>query len=240
MKVNNIQLYNFLRERGLNNFYHANTVSTSLTFIENNGLLSRGLVERNMLHQTSQDSDTEDKAFDVWDDIFIDIADLHGFFPRQNLYGPVLFEIDNTFLLEDNIDIWVTKNNPMFWSANLSQEDKYFQGFEDLNLYWEKYATQRKMFTIRKAQRPVLFNYTRRIVLDNPSVIIYGDTNLFNEARNGLYNVTQGLPELRAMLTVRKCNNCFCHNNYLGFTANHLAKLFLPRQHQRFVDELLR
>eukprot|EP01029_Cantina_marsupialis_P018204 TRINITY_DN4163_c0_g1_i1.p2 TRINITY_DN4163_c0_g1~~TRINITY_DN4163_c0_g1_i1.p2 ORF type:complete len:238 (-),score=26.92 TRINITY_DN4163_c0_g1_i1:245-958(-) len=237
MKIDNIQLYNFLREKGVNNFYHANTISTSITFIENNGLLSRGLVESNGLHQTSQDSDAEDKLFDVWDDIFIDTVDLHGFFPRQNLYGPVLFEIDNRFLLENNLDIWVTKNNPMFWNEKTPQEDRYFQGFEDLNMNWEEYAMQRKMFTIRKVQRPVLFNYLQRIVLDNPRVMIHGDTNLFIEARNAIYRATAGFPELRAMLDVRECNNCYCHDNYLKqFTSRHLSKLFLPRQHQRFVN----
>jgi hypothetical protein len=238
MKIDNILLYNFLREKGINCFYHANTVSTSITFIENNGLLSRGLIETNGLHQTSQDSDTEDKLFDVWDDIFIDTVDLHGFFPRQNLYGPVLFEIDNAFLLDDNLDIWITKNNPMFWNENLSQEDKYFQGFEDLNANWEEYATQRKMFTIRKALRPVLFNYTRRIILDNPDVRIYGDTSLFAEARNSIYNATEGFPEFRVMLSIRECGYCYCRANYLRqFTPNHLSKLFLPRQHRRFIDE---
>ncbi|TOB51551.1 hypothetical protein, partial [Vibrio parahaemolyticus] len=168
MRLDNRELYELLSEKEVTHFHHANTVATSITFIENNGLLSRGDVANNGLYQTPQASDEEDIKFDVWGDVFIDTVDLHGLFPRQNLYGPVLFKFGLDFLLNEDLHVWVTKNNPMFWSDNLSQEDKYFQSVGELRQRWNEFDTQRKMVTIRKPQRPVLFQYLEEIIIDNP------------------------------------------------------------------------
>ena len=64
------ELYEFFESKKLKYFYHANTVRTSCTFIEQNGLMSRGYVEYKGLTQTPQTSDEVDKKFDVWNDIF--------------------------------------------------------------------------------------------------------------------------------------------------------------------------
>lgn len=82
MRLDNRELHDLLIEKGVTHFYHANTLATSITFIENGGLLSRGDVETNGFFQTPQTSDADDVMFDVWHDVFIDIVDLHGLFPR--------------------------------------------------------------------------------------------------------------------------------------------------------------
>ncbi|RTZ23381.1 hypothetical protein EKN09_09165, partial [Vibrio penaeicida] len=127
MKLDNQELHELLVKKGVTHFHHANSLATAITFIEEEGLLSRGDVEKEDLIQTNQSSDDDDKDFDVWDDIFIDIVDLHGYFPRQNLYGPVLFKFNIDFLLDDDLDIWVTKNNPIYWNHQLKHSDKYFK-----------------------------------------------------------------------------------------------------------------
>lgn len=234
MKLNNIELHTLLTEKGISNFYHANTVSTSITFIENGGLLSRGDIETYKLHQTQQDSDKADKEQDVWEDIFLDTVDIHGFFPRQNLYGPVTFEFDISFLLETDLEFWVTKNNPMFWQNKLSANEKYFQSVEELRETWDNFQRHRKMFTIRKPGKPILFDSLLSITLDNPEVMIY-DTVLYDCAKIGLNNSTKGKPELRQKLRRRNCSNCFCKKNYLtDYSANKLASFFLPKEHPRF------
>lgn len=126
MKINNLRLHQFFTEKNITHFHHANSLATASSFIEEYGLLSRGCVEKKGLFQTTQTSDEIDKKYDVWDDIFIDTVDLHGHFPRQNLYGPVLFKFTTDFLLEDNIEIWITKNNPVYWNENTTSEEKYF------------------------------------------------------------------------------------------------------------------
>ena len=93
--------------------YHANTVSTSITFIENNALLSRHFVESNNLFQSNQPSDKEDKLFDVWDHVFLDGEDLHKRYSRANKYGPVLFRFKLELLTSPQFqNVFITKTNP--------------------------------------------------------------------------------------------------------------------------------
>ncbi|HCM1327573.1 hypothetical protein HJ010_24285 [Vibrio parahaemolyticus] len=237
MKLNNIELYNFFLEKGILNLHHANTVATSISFILSGGLLSRGDIERSTLTQTSQASDGEDKEFDVWDDVFLDTADLHGYFPRQNLYGPVLFKFNIGFLLEDNVDVWITKDNPMFWNASQSNVERYFQSVDELRTTWDQYDRQKKMITIRKPRRPVLFSSLEEIIVDDPRIQIYGDIHVFTEMRNALFAATEGFHGLRDKFRVRECGYCYCHDNYLRqIPTEQAARLFLPKEHAHFPD----
>ena len=120
MKLNNSELHALFVEKDITHLHHANTVATSITFIESGGLLSRADVEDHNLCQTVQASDDEDKQFDVWHDVFVDTADLHEWFGRQNIYGPILFKFNIVFLLSDELEVWVTKNNPMYWQGEIT------------------------------------------------------------------------------------------------------------------------
>jgi len=229
MKLDNSELHDLLIEKGVTHFHHANTLATSITFIENGGLLSRGDVETNGFFQTPQASDADDIMFDVWDDVFIDIVDLHGLFPRQNLYGPVLFKFNLEFLLNEDLHIWVTKNNPIYWNNTLSQEDKYFQNVQELREHWDDFDVQRKMFTIRKPRRPVLFENLEEVLIDNPQVLI-DDTDLQKESQLALYRTTEGFPKIKNLIHERKCTSfCYCTDNYLKSPVERLKNLFLPR-----------
>src|SRR4051812_37172943 len=87
---------------GATHLHHANTVETSCTFLEHNGLLSRGYVESNGLSQTAQDSDDIDKKYGIWDKVFLDHVDIHhrgGRVRGANYYGPVLFRFPVDYLL---------------------------------------------------------------------------------------------------------------------------------------------
>ncbi len=79
------------------NLHHANTVTTSCTFLENGALLSRGYVQKYGLEQTPQGSDDIDKKYGIWDAVFLDQVDIHfrgGRRKGPNQYGPVLFVLD--------------------------------------------------------------------------------------------------------------------------------------------------
>lgn len=42
----------------------------------------------------------------------IEVSAVHGYFPRQNLYGPVCFKLSNEFLLDKSLpNICITKDN---------------------------------------------------------------------------------------------------------------------------------
>ncbi|WP_156117131.1 hypothetical protein [Vibrio sp. ZOR0018] len=237
MKLDNIELHQFFQEKSINYLHHANTVATSISFILSGGLLSRGDIERSTLTQTVQASDGEDKEFEVWDDVFLDTADLHGYFPRQNLYGPVLFKLNISFLLEDNVDVWITKNNPMYWSATVPAEERYFQSVDELRANWDQYERQKKMITIRKPGRPVLFSSLEQITVDDPRIQIYGDTHAFNEMKNALFSATENFHGIREKIIVRECGFCFCRENYLHqVSTEQSARLFLPKEHPHFPD----
>lgn len=231
MKLDNIELHALLTEKEILTLHHANTVATSISFIGANGLLSRGGIEHNGLYQTAQSSDAIDKIFDVWNDVFIDTVDLHGYFPRQNIYGPVSFKVSIDFLLEDNYEVWITKDNPKYWDPTMTIEDKYFVSVEELKSDWDSYERHRKMVTIKNQLQPILFNYLTQVVIDDPRVETQG-IHLFNEATKGLKQILGVNTTLKnKFLTRPTCTgSCFCRDNYLNqLPSLTLKRLFLPK-----------
>jgi hypothetical protein len=77
--LNPTELYNFLQKKNIKYLYHANTVATSLLYVEQKSLLSRQYVEDNNLYQTSQYTDAKDKILGIYDDIFLDMVDIHSY-----------------------------------------------------------------------------------------------------------------------------------------------------------------
>lgn len=131
-----------LKKIGVTHLYHANSVTTSCTFLERGGLLSRGFVEHNGLKQTLQTPDEDDKKFGVWDRIFLDQVDIHeraGKKKAPNQYGPVLFPLDLDILLRLPVgsDVLVTKENPIYWEGR-AEADRCFQNAEDLEKHIQK------------------------------------------------------------------------------------------------------
>lgn len=227
------ELYSFLCSRGIKNFFHANTVMTSCTYIEHKGLMSRGFVEQMGLNQTEQSSDNLDKKFGVWNDIFLDIVDLHGYFPRQNSYGPVCFVLDLRLLLDDEFqDICITKNNPMYWTESMVEEDKFYYSVDEYAYNYENIEKHHDLYnhmvTIHDTFRVIPFEkYLIKIILDNPGVKV-NDVNLYERAKDKLVDSLDKSGFSIDMLETRKCSGCFCHENYLRqFTVDKLKKFFI-------------
>lgn len=234
MNLNKQHLLNFFEEKNIHYVYHANTVATSITFIEHGGLLSRGYVEKNGLFQTTQTSDPIDKKFDVFEDIFLDTTDLHSYFGRQNHYGPILYKFSTAFLTTIQYEVWITKNNPIYWNLTMSDNDKYFESVDELSANWDKYGRQRKMITIRKPQQPLLFSDLDRIIVDDPRVQLTGTGQVyFNDAVIALKKAYRGNEYLRNKFQTRECTSCFCRDNYLHqLSISKLNSLFLPKEGQ--------
>ncbi|WP_114940416.1 hypothetical protein [Mucilaginibacter endophyticus] len=236
MRLDNASIHEFLVANDITHLHHANSLATSITFFRAQGLLSRGFVESQNLFQTRQLSDDDDKNNDVWNDIFFDSRDLHGHFPRQNLYGPILFKFNIDLLLKEDLQIYITKSNPMFWDEKTKPEDKYFLDMDDVRDNWNKYELQRKMITVRFQDAPIDFEHLEKIIIDDPHVIIYGKTELLHEATRALNAELNKYPELKKLVELRNCGgNCFCKTNYLNqYNASKLAKFFLPNTHPHF------
>lgn len=112
-------VYEVLKGIGASRLHHANTVTTSCTFLEHGGLLSRGYVESHHLEQTYQPSDDIDQKYGIWDRVFVDHVDIRyraGRVKGPNQYGPVLFELPLDILLNlpTASDVLVTKMNPIY------------------------------------------------------------------------------------------------------------------------------
>lgn len=227
------ELYGFLASKNIQYFFHANTVKTSCTFIEQKGLLSRGFIETKGLVQTPQTSDEIDKQFNVWNDIFFDLFDLHGYFPRQNLYGPVCFVLDNRFLLDQNLpNICITRDNPIYWKHSMSDDDKYYRSvgeyIDEFEHNKRQKCIQKKMFTIHNTYKKIpLKKYLLKIILDNPRVKV-NDLSLYKEAEKQILYSLEKSGFDKNIFKKRTCSNCFCHENYLNrIDSDELTKLFL-------------
>jgi hypothetical protein len=184
------EVYALLKKKGVQNLFHANTVRTSLTFIHEGALLSRGYVEQNSLAQTDQYTDDKDKKLGIWDSVFLDGYDLHKAFDI-NLYGPVLFVINLDILLDSNFKtIKATKSNPSNWSTECRFHDN-IQEIDDRYLIegkFNKAADSNIMFILDSpGKRISLDKYCDKIVLDDPRVI-----TLKNEAIYDLVKKTLG------------------------------------------------
>lgn len=231
LELNKEIIYKALKAKGINSLYHANTVATSCTFLRNGGLLSRGAVEHKQLFQTTQDSDDIDKKFNVWNDIFLDSIDLHGLFPRQNHYGPVLFKINVDILNYELLPpIWITRDNPTRWEVN---EDHYFETFEEFDEAYDL-GNYREMITLRNTFDPLPFvPYLEEIIVDDPQLKLKSDGTVFiTEAVKALKlamkesssDYSQVIKKVRT-----KCVSCYCLSNYSQqHTVDDLKKKFLP------------
>lgn len=193
--INPKNLYIILKEKGITNLYHANSMLTATTFIEQGALLSRGYIEDKGLAQTEQQSDDNDKQVNVWYDIFLDGKDLSVHYNRPNLYGPVLFVMKLEMLLSPNIgNILITKDNPMYWNINTPLSDRYYNSCDNFKkdyLNRGKHLDARIMFTFRNADTLIrLKKFCVRIILDK-TMCLYQERNLDETFENHIKNKMQ-------------------------------------------------
>lgn len=235
-------LYAIFKEKGVENLYHANTVQTSLTFIDKRALLSRAYVANNGLIQTPQKSDNEDKVYNVWDDVFLDGIDLHNKYSRANKYGPILFVLKIDLLTSQYIsEVLIPKNNPWYWKPNENWDDRYYSNIEDVKRDYltGKSLDSRIMFTFRSPETTIKLNkYLKHIIIDKPKIFIsfksegqknIGDFTLekISESlkRNGLGHISVAHRHDSGIF-----NRCVCHTEYtvlFNTNSNEFKKRFL-------------
>jgi hypothetical protein len=240
--LNKHELYEILTAKGVQNLYHANTVATSITYLTQKSLLSRKYVEANSLLQTTQYSDTKDKKFNIWDDIFLDAMDIHTEFKRPNKYGPFLFSFSTELLKSDYVKtVRITKKNPVHWNSMQSEKDWYYSDLNEFNNQYKKGNKSRdvgSMIILKDVDGKFpLLPFLNRLILDNPNLIVnYRNekthlTNILTEkilqviSENGFKNIPR---ELRHQHNLLNCNCWFKYNYFHLRDFKELKRLFHP------------
>jgi hypothetical protein len=186
------EVYAILEGISATHLHHANSVTTSCTFLEQGGLVSRRFAERHNLPQTPQPmSDELDKKFQIWHCLFLDHVDIHERGGRKkgpNKYGPVLFIFELKMLLDlpQGTEIFVTKSNPIHWWEGQPNSDRWFQSPQELaaNL---NYGAFDKMLVIQTPSEKIEFpDDFATILLDDPQRQVSSGTDAYSNAENHL------------------------------------------------------
>ncbi|HTJ53342.1 MAG TPA: hypothetical protein VL443_28000 [Cyclobacteriaceae bacterium] len=211
--------------KGITNFFHANTVLTSYTFLEHSNLLSRKFIEDNELRQTPQYTDDIDKKYNIYNDIFMDTVDIHERARRRNNYGPILFVFPLNILSTLKISfVRFTKKNPSKWNDDDLPTDRYFHSVEEFKNGYSKGNFDTMMIIPNRDKLPLL-NTLDQVIFDKPEMHWKDNgKNLTDEAVEYLKAaaVNGGLSNKGIGIRFRKCDAriCNCFNQYIAIN-NH-------------------
>jgi hypothetical protein len=224
-----IEVYDVLKQLGATNLYHANSVTTSCTFLEQGGLLSRGFIEDRGLEQTEQTSDEDDRKFGIWHRIFLDNVDIHARAGRKvgpNQYGPVLFIFGLELLRElpAGARILVTRTNPAYWQENERDKDRWFRSIDDLANSMQL-GDFNKMLVIEIPSERLDFQDRRALILlDDPQRPISSGENAYAYAKHRL---TAAAGRVKAHVEPRNCQSgCICVAEYAKYTPEEIDLYF--------------
>jgi hypothetical protein len=218
------EAFDILKKIGATHLHHANSVTTSCTFLEQDGLLSRGFVEQNKLAQTPQESDSKDKKYGIWDRIFVDHVDIHyrgGRTKGPNQYGPVLFRFDLSVLLElpAGSEVLVTKINPYHWYDKQPDAERWFQSVQELE---EKlhFGDFDKMLVIKTPSDKLAFPKKRaEIFLDDPQRQVSSGEGAYAYAEKRL-KAAATVSQIEVSIGKHECrSDCICIEKYAKYSA---------------------
>lgn len=200
MELNTLEVFKLLKAKGMNELFHANTVATSCGFLEKGALISRGSMERLGLKQTPQYTDSIDKYYSLWYDIFLDSSDIHYTIKDINQYGPVLFVIDLAILNNAaNGNVWITKCNPTEWK-NVEESKRWFVSLKDVEDNYSIGVFGYHLVFRHCGGELNIKEHLKEIVLDNPQMLKPDDKSadlytfssdvLLNSLKRGGFNIS--------------------------------------------------
>jgi hypothetical protein len=209
------EVYKILSRHGVTSLFHANTVTTSCSFLKLGGLASRACLVEKGMSQTDQISDDGDKEFGVWNDIFTDGVDIHERGTIRNIYGPVLFQLPLDILnnLPSSSEVMVTRRNPLYWANIPLEADRYYITEEDLDKGYH-FGDFEKHIIIRKKNGLLKFNTPEiSILLDDPKGTNSNGKVVYKEAIEKLNKAAQ-VGNVKIKISKRICiSGCRCLSN---------------------------
>lgn len=226
------EVHRVLERIGAKHLYHANTVTTSSTFLEQGCLASRGFVEDHALEQTPQPlSDEKDRKYGIWHRVFLDHVDIHhraGRVRGPNQYGPVLFLLDLDILLHLPVgsDVFVTKTNPVYWLDNQPEVCRWFQSADELaaNLAVGNFE---KMLVIQTPLAMIPFPHRQvQIMLDDPKKMVSCGEDAYRHACTQLQAAAMS-GGFEAVIAPHVCkSDCTCVEKYASYSAADMDRCF--------------
>ena len=217
-------IYQILKRIGVTHLYHANSVITSCTYLEQCGIVSRGFAEDHKLPQSAQPSDELDRKYGIWHTIFVphlDIHDRQGQTKAPNLYGPVLFVLDLDVLLglPRGAELRVTKRSPAYWFDNEPDSARWFQNAEEVAQNFSPDDIH-KMLAIQIPSGKLDFpNRRARIILDDPQRQLQSGVNAYTYAESRLRKAA-AQSKVEVSIERRKCQTgCICASKYAAWST---------------------
>lgn len=226
------EVYDILRKIGATHLHHANSVTTSCTFLEQGALLSRSFVEDRGLQQTAQvASDAKDKEYGIWNRVFVDHVDIHDRGGRKkgpNQYGPVLFAVDLDVLkgLPAGSDVLVTRVNPVHWYDKQPDGERWFQSAKELEgkIFFGDFN---KMLVIHIPPGKLDFpSHRARVVLDDPKKQVSTGQDAYTFAE-GRIRAAAVHGRIEVSIERRTCHEgCICLEKYAKYTPQNMDFYF--------------
>lgn len=227
--MNGSDVYAALTTNRVTQLHHANTVTTSCTFLSRGCLASRGWVEHFKLPQTPQMSDSLDKKYGIWNDVFMDGVDIHARASRRNFYGPVLFEfpVDILLRLPAGTDVFVTKKNPSNWIDGEAQTEQAFASAAEVQAGYN-FGDFGKHIVFRNAQWSLPFLTSPvTIILDDPKRSLANGQNAYAAAALKLQAAAKA-GGVQVVIRSRQCSStcgCLTHPTH-SYSQSSLDPLF--------------
>ncbi len=214
--MNGHEVYEVLKEKGIDHLFHANSVMTSCTFLRQGALVSRGYAAKHGLQQTSQYTDKKDEKYGVWHDVFLDSDDYHRRISDRNKYGPVIFVMDSRILtsLPGGSIVLATRSNPSKWTDGQKDDDRYFLTRKHMQFGFG-WGTFDHEITVRTPTATLPFSqFLIEVILDNPLQKWRDGSDVFATAMHSLQlAATHG--KVSAPMRARTCNpGCKCLSTY--------------------------
>lgn len=230
MNLNKKKLFKIFKRKNIEYLYHANSVVNSCHFLNHGSLLSREKVEKLNLPQTEQSSDSKDKKFKIFNDIFVDSCDIHKRGNKKNHYGPIVFKISIDILKDDCVnEVWITKNNPINWKDIESEESLWFQNLDEIKIDFDEFSFA-QILVFRECNGVIqLKNYIKEILIDDPKKSFSSIIDLYSYTKGGLMYAYNIGPLYNITFKRRKCSlACECLKEYSNYGNVNLKKYFSP------------
>lgn len=235
MKIDNIELYNFLKFNGIEYLHYVSNVITVNELIKCGGIVTRKLAKEKNIYYPLKYDENFYKDFDIYEDVFFNPFDLHKFYRRPNYFGSVDVSMSIEILLDSkNYEVAITKSNPLYWNKSIKSLyyptlDEYYKDFykamANVETFNQMYY-QQIYYTFKHCTDIIPFKpYLHEIVVDNPHFKINRQNVIKPSMKLLRKTIREYNPKIK--LVERKClDRCICKYFYDDMEQEEILRIF--------------